>query len=64
MARRNKIPELEKAHGDLNQVIPDLVNIGGQHHAAEVLGVAQATISRWLKDNGYSPKITWIKQEK
>jgi len=47
---------LEKECGKpMTEVIPPLVNIGGQKHAAEVLGVSQATISKWLENNGYVP---------
>ena len=63
MARRYRIPELEKEYGDLHKIIPPLVNEGGQKYAAFQLGVSQATISEWLRDNGYTAKTTYEKQE-
>lgn len=59
-----KIQQLEKEYGDLNHVIPKLVGTGGQKYAAFQLNVSGATISRWLKDNGYTKKIIWVKVEK
>lgn len=53
MARRFVIKELEAAHGNLHEVIPPLVNKGGQKLAADILGTTQSTVSKWLKDNGY-----------
>lgn len=61
MAKRNKLLELEREKGDLDTVIPPLVNFGGQKHAAEVLGTTQATISLWLKKNGYKPTTQYTK---
>lgn len=63
MGKRNRIKELEQVQGDLAHVIPALVNTGGQKHAAESLGVAQATISRWLKDQGYTQVIRYVKRK-
>ena len=64
MAKRYRIPELEKEYGDLHKIIPPLVNEGGQAYAAFQLDTTQATISRWLRDNGYAPKTTYEKQER
>jgi hypothetical protein len=61
MARRNKIPELEQKHGNLERIIPALVNRGGQKLAAEKLETSQNTISRWLKDNHYISRVVWMK---
>lgn len=58
-----RILKLEKEHGDLEKVIPHMVNAIGQAQTAERLGVAQATISRWLKDNGYISRIVYQKSE-
>ena len=58
-----KITEIQKIYGDLDQIIPKLVNTGGQQYAAFQLNVSNATISRWLKDNNYVAKKTYIKQE-
>lgn len=64
MARRDKIPELEREYGDLHSVIPPMVSQFDQKYAAHQLGTSQNTISRWLKNNGYTKKITWVKVEK
>lgn len=56
------IKQLEQQYGDLNQIIPKLVNQGGQKFAAFQLGTTQINISRWLKDNGYKQEIKWVKQ--
>jgi predicted transcriptional regulator len=54
MARRYKLKDLERKYGDLHKIIPRLVNQRGQQEdAARALKVSQATISDWLKDNGY-----------
>lgn len=62
MATPNVLKDLEKEYGDLNNVIPKLVNQGGQKFAAFQLGTSSNFISRWLKDNGYTQKIEWVKQ--
>lgn len=62
MAKRNKLLELEQKHGNLDRVIPPLVNRGGQALAAERLGTSQATISNWLKDHGYIKTEFWQKR--
>lgn len=61
MAKRYKLKELETKHGDLNKLIPKLVNDLTQSEAARRLETSQATISRWLKDNGYQSRIVWEK---
>ncbi len=61
MAKRYKLREVERLEGDLHEVIPKLVNQGGQSFAALVLKVSQATISTWLKDNGYRKIERWEK---
>lgn len=53
MAPPNKLRELEEKHGDLDKVIPKLVNELGQRRAAEKLEVSQAFISFWLNANHY-----------
>ena len=62
MARRDVLKDLEAHHGDLHKVIPPLVNQGGQKFAAFQLNTTQSTISLWLKNNGYTQKIEWVKQ--
>lgn len=64
MAKRFRLREIEHVHGDLHRVIVPLVNRGGQALAARELGVAQATISAWLKANGYVQVVQYVKQEK
>lgn len=63
MARRFKLRELEQKHGDLHKVIPPLVNTQNQREAAQALETTQATISNWLKANGYRPVTTWVRRE-
>jgi len=55
--------ELEKEHGDLKKIIPPLVNQHGQQDTAKILKVSQATISRWLRENGYISRIVYQKSE-
>jgi len=57
MATRNKLKDVPI------DMIVELVNRGGQKHAAESLKVTQASISRQLTKNKYSPKVVWVKQE-
>lgn len=64
MARRNVLKDLENQFGNLEEVIPPLVNEGGQIHAAQKLRTTQSTISLWLKHNGYSKQEKWIKTNK
>lgn len=63
MAKRFKLRELEQQRGDLEKVIPPLVNRDGQKEAARVLGTTQATISNWLKANRYRSKTVYEKAE-
>ena len=58
----HKLRKLEEAHGDLNKVIPPLVNQLGQSEAGRKLGISQYTVCRWLKENGYKPIITYVRE--
>lgn len=61
MARRFVMRDLESQYGNLEEVIPKLVNEGGQAYAAFQLNTTQNTISLWLKEHGYIRKIEWVK---
>ena len=61
MATPNKLRKLEQEKGDLHKVIPPAVNKLGQKDAAEELHLSTATISTWLKDNGYVFVGEWRK---
>lgn len=63
MAKRYRLRELEAAHGDLDKVIPELVNRGGQKLAATTLNTTSATISRWLRTKGYTLRAQWVKEQ-
>lgn len=63
MGKRFRLKELEKEHGDLNKVIPALVNSKGQAGAAQTLGVSQATISNWLREEQYHEVRRWERQD-
>lgn len=53
MATRNKLKDV------LPQEVARLSNQGGQKHAADVLGVSQASISTTLKNAGYIRVSVW-----
>lgn len=57
-----KLKQIEAEHGNLENVIPALVNQHGQHRTAALLKVSPATINAWLKHNGYRAKITYVKE--
>jgi hypothetical protein len=63
MAKPYRLRDLESQYGDLNKIIPPLVNLGGQKYAATQLTCSVATISTWLKDNGYVGKTTYVREE-
>jgi hypothetical protein len=66
LATPHRLRELEQEHNaTLDDLIPSTVNkLGSQKSAADALGVSQATISTWLRDNGYTPKTVYIKETK
>lgn len=63
MARRNRLPEVEADRGvPLEVLIPALLSqMGTQKAVADHLGLSQATVSTWLKTNGYVPVVRWEK---
>lgn len=63
MAVPNRLKELQERLGDLNEIIPPLVNEHGQAEAARLLGTTQPTISKWLNDNGYVKRAKWERDE-
>lgn len=65
MAKRFKLKEVQEQKGDLGTVIPDLLKAhnGSQKDVAEELGVTQATISNWLKENDFIQVKQWVKRE-
>jgi len=56
-----KEKELERLHGDLHDLIPEMVNKHGQSFTAVSLGVSQHFISTWLKKNGYVAGVVYVK---
>ena len=64
MAKRFRLRDAAKEHGELIKVIPSLVNQHGQAETGRILGVSPATISLWLKANGYIAKTIYIRKEK
>lgn len=65
MAKPHRLKELEEAYGDLNNLIPTLLekHQGSQKEVANQLGVSSATISNWLRENNYISVTKYIKQE-
>lgn len=65
MAKRYRLPEIEQEHNQpLDQLIPNLINeTGSQKATAMLLGVSQATISMWVRDNGFVLKTICIKAD-
>lgn len=62
MARQNKIEEIARERGKpADSIVLPLVNKIGQRLTAEKLGVSQATVSKWLEDNGYVLSSFWQK---
>lgn len=51
---------LEQKHGNLHEVIPEMVSKHGQLGTAEKLNVPQGWISRWLAKNGYEKRTVWV----
>lgn len=54
-------PRLREKHGDLEEVIPRLVNVFGQEGTARRLGVKQSWVARWLKEHHYVPVTQYVK---
>lgn len=63
LATPHKLRQIERERGNLQKIIPSLVNQKGQSGAALILGVSTSTISQWLKANGYRQKITYEKEQ-
>lgn len=63
MARRNRLPEIEKEHSEsLHTLIPRLLaEMQTQKAVADHLGISQATLSVWLRDNGFIAKTVYVK---
>jgi hypothetical protein len=59
----NRMKKLEAERGNLEEIIPRLVNERGQEGAARELGFSKSTINLWLKQNGYEMRIVYVKRE-
>ena len=55
------LKHLEREKGDLERVIPPLVNKFGVVQAAKQLKMSPATVGKWLGDHGYISSTTWVK---
>jgi predicted transcriptional regulator len=63
MGRPNRLRAIEAEWGrPLSEIIPELVNKGGQRLAAIELGVSQSAVSQWLTANGYRKVQRWEKE--
>lgn len=66
MAKRYRMREVEQERGKaLIELIPELLNKheGRQAGVAAELGVTQASISGWLKANGFRQVVKWERVE-
>ena len=63
MKRRNYGDDLKEVFGNLDDVLPKLVNEMGQQRTASHLNVSQAWVSEWLRRHGYKKMTRWEKQE-
>lgn len=45
----------------LERIIPPIVDRWGVVEGAKKLGYSPSTISKWLDDNGYVSRTTWVK---
>lgn len=65
MAKPYRLREIEQEQGQpLGDLIPALLaRLGTQKAVADCLGVSQATISTWLSENGYAPKLVYVQKE-
>jgi hypothetical protein len=64
MARPNRLKEIEAQYGDLQKIIPAKVNeLGSIKAAAEFFGTSEATLSVWLRNNGYVLRFTYVKSD-
>lgn len=66
MARRFKLRQAQVDRGeDLNTLIPRLLEQyeGRQGEVAKELGVSQAAVSGWLKNNGFRQVVRWERVE-
>lgn len=63
MAKPYRLQAVEQEHNTpLEVLIPQTVNrLGSQKSAADELGISQATISTWLKENGYVSRTVYVK---
>jgi len=55
------LKQLEREKGDLERVIPPLVNEFGVVKAAKQLKMSAATVGKWLGDHGYVSRTYWQK---
>lgn len=64
MAKRYQLDRLAREKGEpLDSLIPRTVNAkASQKAAAKELGLAESTVSDWLRKNGYVAKTQWVKQ--
>lgn len=56
------LKELEREKGDLELVIPPLVNRIGVVKAGRDLKMSGATVGKWLEDHGYIRRVEWVKE--
>lgn len=63
MAKPNRLKELSAEHGDLEALIVPIVNEAGQGEAARRLKISTATISTFLKKQGYVQVVRYVKKE-
>lgn len=62
MAKPHRLKSIERDRGEtLDFVLPRLVNTYGQLGAGLRLGISQASVSMWLKRNGYVRVTRWEK---
>jgi hypothetical protein len=62
MMPKQALKALEREKGDLERLIPPLVNKYGVVEAGNKLKISAATVGKWLKDNNYTSITMWMKK--